>query len=352
VFVNSRVEHCTGHTPDEIVQADQDLYTKMIHQEDLEHVVTQRKKIQKSKDGELITMKYRIQNLDGKWTHQFSLGLVFSRDESGKSKQYIGVATDITDLQNTNELLQDKNRELEHSNIELASFSSIASHDLQEPLRKIQLFLNLVLQKENDRFSKESQDYLKRVIVSAHRMQQLINDLISYSRTSAQKIEYTNTDFNKLLVEVLDDLKENIEGTGSVIEVGHLPHASIIPSQFRQLFVNLIANALKFRRLNVEPHINISSEIMKAEEIRSLGEDPEKTFCKISVIDNGIGFPDEQKFKIFEPFQRLHGKEEYSGTGIGLAICKKIVANHHGMITAESGEGKGATFSIYIPLKN
>ncbi len=351
VFVNSRVTHSTGFRPEEIEHAEHDLYTSMIHPEDVKQVEKQRNRIRKSSDGQMFQMEYRIRNKDGNWTCQLSQGLVFKRNKKGKPIQYIGVATDITELKNANEQLLAKNTELQRSNAELASFSSIASHDLKEPLRKIQTFLKLVLEDSQNQHSDQSKGYLERVVISAFRMQQLIDDLISYSRTGSQKVKFKVTDLNHLLQEVLEDLQIFLEEQRAEVEIGKLPTISAIPSQIRQLFVNLMGNAIKYRKPEEAPRIKISSETVDPETIDYLKGDSKIKFCKITVADNGIGFDPKYSSRIFEPFQRLHGKDDYSGTGIGLAICSKILENHHGFINADSEAGKGSVFNIYVPLK-
>ncbi|HEX8270591.1 MAG TPA: CheR family methyltransferase [Flavobacterium sp.] len=349
VFINKKAFEATGYTAEEIQKSKTDLFTQMIHSEDLAAVRKQRRDMRESSDGSMATIEFRLRNKKNEWTCQLARELVFKRDEKGNAIHYIGVATDISDIKAATEELLKKNQELEHSNAELASFSSIASHDLKEPLRKIQIFSKLVLAQDKDNVSDDSRDFLGRVIVSAFRMQQLIDDLISYSRTSSQKIVYIESDLNMLLNEVLEDLKEVIAESKALIDIPEMPFIQVIPSQFRQLFLNLISNAIKYHRANVTPHITITSEHAPAEEVEALGGDPAISHLKITVSDNGIGFAPEYKDRIFEPFQRLHGKDEYSGTGIGLAICKKIMVNHKGFIVADSVEGKGSSFYIYVP---
>lgn len=347
VFINKKSLEVIGYSPEEIQLSTTDLYSSLIHPDDSDRVKEQRAELKNIPDDKMETIEYRLKNKKGEWTYQLSRNLVFKRDKKGKVIQYFGVATDISEIKKTNELLVSKNQELEYTNAELASFSAIASHDLKEPLRKIQIFSKLVIAKEN--VSELSGNFLERVIVSANRMQQLIDDLISYSKTSAQKIEYTKTKLTPLLEEVLEEMKEVIEEKKAVITFSKLPIAHVIPSQFRQLFHNLISNSIKYSRVDVAPHIKIAVKKATSKEIVDLKGNPETSYIKISIMDKGIGFPEEYSKKIFEPFQRLHDKDEYSGTGIGLAICKKIMLNHHGFIIAESKLGKGALFSIYVP---
>ncbi len=254
------------------------------------------------------------------------------------------------ELQQANEALEEKNNELKKINKELESFTYVTSHDLQEPLRKIQTFASKILAKENQTLSEKGKDYFNRMQSAAARMQQLIEDLLAFSRINLEERNLENTDLNTIVEEVKNELAETIEEKHAIIEATELCPANIIPFQFRQLMHNLIGNALKFSKADMPPHIIINAKTIKGDELDPLsGISPEKNYCHITVADNGIGFDPQYKDQIFEVFQRLHEREAYPGTGIGLAIVKKIVQNHNGIITATSESGKGATFDIYIP---
>ena len=243
----------------------------------------------------------------------------------------------LSALEDNNSTLLEKNKELERMNNELQSFSYIASHDLQEPLRKIQTFSDRILEREHDLLSVEGKDYFRRMQNAAKRMQELINDLLTYSRTSTDEKLFKPTDLNEIINRVKADLKEEINHKNAVIEVSGLTTLSVIPYQMGQLFQNLISNSLKFSFPDKAPHISITGST-------------EGQMFRILVKDNGIGFEDIYKDRIFEVFQRLHGKMEYNGTGIGLAIVKKIVENHKGSIIASGKLGEGSTFEILIPI--
>lgn len=246
--------------------------------------------------------------------------------------------------------LEQKNAELEHMNKELQSFAYISSHDLQEPLRKIQTFATQIIEKESQNLSEVGKDKFQRMQNAAKRMQALINDLLSYSRTNIQERIFEKTDLSQIIEEVKEDLKEEIEMQRAVVEVGQTFTVDLIPFQFRQLLYNLLSNAIKFSRPEISPIVKINSEIIKGASLDNAKAINEINYCHISISDNGIGFDQQYSAKIFEVFQRLHGKLEYTGTGIGLAIVKKIAENHKGFITASSEENKGATFDIYIPV--
>ena len=247
--------------------------------------------------------------------------------------------------------LEQKNIELEKMNQELQSFAYISSHDLQEPLRKIQTFASLILEKEFKNLTDSGKDKFQRMQSAAQRMQTLINDLLSYSRTNIQERIFEKTDLSKIIEEVQDDLKEEIEQKNATIENCENCEANIIPFQFRQLLYNLVSNSLKFSNPETPIIIKISSKIVKGATLENKKSEKDTDYCHIKVSDNGIGFEQQYSSKIFEVFQRLHGKLDYTGTGIGLAIVKKIVDNHNGIITATGEKNKGATFDIYIPVR-
>ncbi|MEP6465192.1 MAG: PAS domain S-box protein [Parafilimonas sp.] len=246
--------------------------------------------------------------------------------------------------------LEQKNIELEKMNKELQSFAYISSHDLQEPLRKIQTFATRITETEKENLSENGKDLFKRMQASAERMQSLIDDLLSYSRTHTLERDFQKVNLNTVVEKVKEELKEEIQQKNATIENHAICEVNIIPFQFQQLFYNLISNSLKFANADQRLHITIESEHGKGSKFENQGLNSNAAYCHITVADNGIGFESQYKEKIFELFQRLHGKNEYRGTGIGLAIVKRIVENHNGIITANGELGKGATFDIYLPV--
>lgn len=254
------------------------------------------------------------------------------------------------ELSDANELLQERNKELGRMNRELESFTYVSSHDLQEPLRKIQTFTTRILEKEYAELSDKGKDYFNRIQSAASRMQQLIEDLLAFSKINLEERIFETKDLNIIVQEVKNEMKEAIEEKHATIDTTELGKANIVPFQFRQLMYNLISNALKFSKPGTPPHIVIVSRNVIWNKKNVINLIPGKKYCHITFIDNGIGFEPHFSEQIFEVFQKLHGQEEYSGTGIGLAIVKKIVENHNGVITATSELGKGATFDIYIPV--
>jgi len=220
---------------------------------------------------------------------------------------------------------------------------------MQEPLRKIRTFASIILENEKDRLSENGKYNFQRMQLTAARMQTLIDDLLAFSRIATTELKFEKTELCTIIEEVKTELKDTIHEKNATIEATKLCSVNIIPFQFRQLFYNLISNALKFSRSDLPPDITIKARIVKGNRLNIRGISSEKKYCHLTVKDNGIGFEPNFSERIFGVFQKLHDKDIYAGTGIGLAIVKKIVENHNGMITATSELMKGATFDIYIP---
>jgi light-regulated signal transduction histidine kinase (bacteriophytochrome) len=242
-------------------------------------------------------------------------------------------------------------QELQRSNRELEQFASVASHDLQEPLRKIQAFGDRLSTLCNGQLGERGNDYLQRILASAARMRKLIDDLLTYSRVASKAQPFTAVDLNEIAEEVASDLEGRVQDVNGVIEIDKLPHLEADPTQMRQLFQNLIGNALKFHKPGVPPIVRVSAQTVSSPE-RSNGEPAKESgaLCEITIADNGIGFEQVYVDRIFELFQRLHGRDEYQGTGMGLAICRKIVERHSGVITAHSTPGEGSRFTFTLPI--
>ncbi len=273
----------------------------------------------------------------------------FIRDISKEKKAEAELEESRNQLAHLNESLQLKNDALVRSNRELTSFNYIASHDLQEPLRKIRTFSNRIIEK-NDTLTDDTKEFFGRIISSAERMQLLIDDLLSFSRTSMSEKIFEPVDMNAILREVKTSLKHSIDDNKVKITSSQLPTIKGIPFQLHQLLENIFTNAIKYQNNNVAPKIKVSSTIVMGNQIPNVSAIPRKKYYKLSIADNGIGFEDQYAMRIFEPFKRLHGKNEYSGTGIGLAICKKIADNHNGFINAEGKPGIGSVFHVYLPM--
>lgn len=241
-------------------------------------------------------------------------------------------------------------RELKRSNGELEQFAYVVSHDLQEPLRKITAFGDRLRSRCVGPLSEQAEDYLSRMVNAATRMQGLIKALLLLSRVSTKAQPYESVDFNETVRGVVSDLEARIHTTQGEVEVGELPAIDAEPVQMRQLMQNLIGNALKFHREGVPPRVRVSSGPPHPVE-SGFGSEPEQAYCEVVVEDNGIGFDEKNLTRIFGVFQRLHSRQSYEGTGIGLAVCRKIVERHNGRITARSVPGEGAQFIIHLPYR-
>lgn len=312
---------------------------------------------------------------EGKWSGQFAIKNAITdeiiplynnchRIDDMQTGEPIGIGAVMRDMRpelNARQILEDKvkertkelqgvNDELEKKNVELASFAYVASHDLQEPLRKIVTFSERILAKESENFTETGKDYFQRINKAVMRMQSLIEDLLSFSRADTGGGEIERTDLGELISEVLHDLSETVKQSKASIQIGTLCEAAVIPYQFRQMLANLIGNALKFAKPGEAPQVDIRSEIISRDLLPQAETAHSDKYCHLQIADKGIGFEPQYSERIFELFQRLHGKHEFAGTGIGLAIVKKIVHNHKGLITATGIPGEGSVFDIYIPF--
>jgi len=279
-----------------------------------------------------------------------TFGKVF-RDDTGSPYKVIGTTRDITKLKEYEQELEIKVNELNRSNKDLEEFAYIASHDLHEPLRKLSTFGQRLSASAGEELTFANRDYLERMLRAADNMRDLIDNLLEFSRVTRGAATFVKTNINKLIEEVVAEQELRIEETGARVLIDRMPEMEIVPSQIKQVFNNLLNNALKFIREDVTPVIHFRCLHMSAEERSRLKLKQNREYYKISVEDNGIGFDSVYAEKIFQIFQRLHGKSEYSGSGIGLAICRKIADNHKGLIFAESEPGQGSRFTLILPNK-
>lgn len=264
-------------------------------------------------------------------------------DERGQVHGAIVAFIDVTDLKLAQTEVQDYADKLERSNYDLEQFAFVASHDLQEPLRKVKFFGERLKEDLKEAISDQEREYIERMLHASQRMQVMISDLLTYSRIPIRARPFEPVDIKLIAQEVVSDLEIRIQASGGRVELGDLPVIDADPLQMRQLLQNLISNALKFHSRGVPPLVRVDCQHTPV--IRNGGEE-----IILTVSDNGIGFDAQFLERIFQPFERLHGRSEYEGSGMGLAICKKIVERHHGSITARSEPGSGSTFIIQLPV--
>lgn len=264
----------------------------------------------------------------------------------------LGIVLDLTEQKVYESQLKQFTAELQRSNQDLEQFAYVASHDLQEPLRKIRAFGDRLTTKYQSRLEEQGSDYVARMQSAAARMQVLIEELLSFSRVSRPGIFSENLDVNELFVEIRDDLETQIKSEKATLVVGRLPAIRGERSQIKRLFQNLVSNGIKFHKNGKGSHVEVTGSVVRGGDVQNEFnvQMPKLKYARIEVKDDGIGFDEKYLEKIFTIFQRLHGRTEYEGTGIGLAICRKIVANHGGFITARSTENEGSIFIVILPI--
>jgi PAS domain S-box-containing protein len=330
VYVNPRFLHFTGFEESELIGSDP---LQLVIPEDREHVRETAVKMLKA--GHPFEYEYRIHNKAGevRWIMESLVSIVYH-----DSRATLGNYIDITERKRAEEAQKQTLAELERSNQELAQFAYVASHDLQEPLRMVASFTQLLSRRYKGQLDEDADEFIRFAVDGVTRMQNLINDLLAYSRVGTRGNVMEATDINFLMERICADLSASIEESGATVTKTDLPTLAVDPLQFGQLMQNLIANAIKYRAPGRSPEVTVSA-------VR------EEHAWHFAVRDNGIGIDPEYFDRIFIIFQRLHGKEDYEGTGIGLAICKKIVERHGGRIWVESEPNNGSAFHFTVPDK-
>jgi PAS domain S-box-containing protein len=322
-WYNSRWYEYTGTTPEQM----EGWGWKSVHDPEILPDVMERWTAS-IRTGENFEMVFPLRRADGAF-RPFLTRIVPVRDERGAIVRWFGTNTDITGQ-------KEIERELRSANADLEQFAYSASHDLQEPLRTIKVFSQLLAASGRGKLDVTSLEYLDNVISGATRMEALVRDLLIYARTSSLQKPAEPTDANEAMQAALENLKGAIEETGAIIDVERLPTLPVHPTQLELLFQNLISNAIKYRKPNVTPAVHIACRKANAQ-------------CLFSVRDNGIGIEQQYKERIFGLFKRLHASDNHSGTGIGLALCRRVVERHNGRIWVESEPGKGSTFYFTLP---
>ncbi|TDT43728.1 PAS domain S-box-containing protein [Maribacter spongiicola] len=335
------------------------VWKSIVHPDDIELVFEGFSKAVEKQ--ERMSLEYRVKNATTNEYEWFKIVAV-PKFENGEIKGFLGTGMNIEQQKSYEENLKNEvdhrtkelassNLKLEKMNKELQSFAYISSHDLQEPLRKIQMFAEVLMDNEYDQLSTSGKVKFEKIQSAANRMQALINDLLSYSRTDTEQRVFETIDLKDLVEDIKNDLGEELSKKEGTILLKNSCQLEVVHFQFRQLIYNLLSNSIKYSKADVPPVITVESEVIKKAKSIDPGLSNTKEYVQITITDNGIGFEEQFSEKIFEVFQRLHSKQEYVGTGIGLAIVKKIVQNHAGVISARGELNKGSVFTIVLPKK-
>jgi PAS domain S-box-containing protein len=355
IQLNPTWEDVLGYTQAELMAQP---YIEFVHVDDRERTLAEARKLEIGIKTIKFENRYLCKDGSYRWL-EWSVapfgeqGLLYctARDNTKRKQLEIALQAEVKKRIRIEYDLRLLTTKLEQSNRELQDFAYVASHDLQEPLRKIQTFSDRLKSKFGDVLTEQGKDYLERMQNAAKRSQNLINDLLAFSRVTTKAKAFTVIDLMDVLKGVLSDLEVKIEQLHAQIEIEDLREIEADPLQMQQLFQNLIGNALKFHRLDITPIIRIQGQVLESHDINSPSDLEITQWYQITIADNGIGFEEKYVDRIFNVFQRLHNRDTYEGTGVGLAICRKIVERHHGELTAHSVLGTGSTFMITLPLQ-
>jgi PAS domain S-box-containing protein len=347
-YMNRKITDLLGYSLADVLAWGNDLM-RIVHKDDQDYVNGELQHFYTLQDNESYSYTTRLTDKTGTWKHFRTLGTVLNRDARGKVASVLFIAQDITSELENQLNLEEKIRDLDRSNKELEEFAYVASHDMNEPLRKITTFIERLENKYKGELGADGVLYLTRIAASVDNMRHLIDTLLEFSRTARSHQPFASVDLNSLVKDVQTDLELKIEETATTLHMEVLPAIEAIPSQMKQLFDNLLNNSIKFRKAGVPPVITISCLRLSRPQKEQYHLDAGNSWFRIDFTDNGIGFEPEYNERIFQIFQRLHGKSEFPGSGIGLAICKKIIDQHKGLIYATGEPDNGATFTIILP---
>ena len=347
-YMNRKITDLLGYSLADVLAWGNDLM-RIVHKDDQDYVNGELQHFYSLQDNESYSYTTRLTDKSGTWKHFRTMGTVLNRDAGGQVVSVLFIAQDITSELENQLNLEEKIRDLDRSNKELEEFAYVASHDMNEPLRKITTFIERLENKYKGELGADGILYLTRIAASVDNMRHLIDTLLEFSRTARSHQPFAPVDLNSLVKDVQTDLELKIEETATILHIEALPAIEAIPSQMKQLFDNLLNNSIKFRKAGVPPVITISCLRLSRRQQEQHHLNAGNTWFRIDFTDNGIGFEPEYNDRIFQIFQRLHGKSEFPGSGIGLAICKKIIDQHKGLIYATGEPDNGATFTIILP---
>jgi PAS domain S-box-containing protein len=326
------------------------LYTHHMDGEGDEYSRSMKMNMEEAQKKDYYQWDYQLTDYKGVIKILSTYGKIIRNNEK-EIQKIIGTTRDVTELKRYEITLENKISALNRSNRELEEFAYVASHDLQEPLRKISTFSQRLQLKFSDSLGDDGLLYINRIVASCENMRKLIDNLLEFSRLSISNHTLEQVDFGVSVVKAMEELDLIIAETNTVVKISQLPVIEAIDSQILQLFVNLLSNSIKFRKETVSLQIDISARKLSKKEKEEYQLSTDLAYFMIQIEDNGIGFEQQYADKIFQLFQRLEGKSEYPGTGIGLSICKKIVNNHNGIIFANGVPEEGATITIILPAR-
>ncbi len=340
-----------GYSPQEakLLVPSSELYFGHVHPDDRDSL---KRAVERSFiEEKAFVAEYRVKTTSGEEKFVMSRGMYRAADKSGPATSY-GNAFDMTPIRKIRTELERKVNELNRSNFDLEQFAYVASHDLQEPLRKIVSFGERLETKSKGALNEESTLYLSRILSASRRMQDMIANLLEFSRVARSRDGFVTTDLDAVMKAVLSDLEVTLQRTGAQIRTESMPEIKAIPTQIAQLFQNLLTNSLKFTREGATPCITVRVQQIDLAEQLNYGLPANRQYLRLLFSDNGIGFANQDSSRIFTLFQRLRGRSEYEGAGIGLSVCKKVVENHSGVIMASAKPDEGALFTIVLPFEN
>ena len=352
-FINEGLTKLLGYDANHVLDEGIGFLLKIVHPDDVDSLVSkttnalQEANNQRGDVEGIVELQYRMKHSNGQYRWFNTVCTVFQRNQQGQVQFVLNISFDVTERVKAENVLVQRTHELQQSNASLEEFAYIASHDLKEPLRKISVFTGRLAQYRKE-FNEDETSLLEKIISSSLRMQQMIDDLLSLSLISSTT-PYEQCDLEIIFQEALSTFEDKIDETRAIVKTDGLPLAQVVSSQMRQLFQNLLSNSLKFIRPNTTPVVVLSHRFLDAEDVVGRNVRAAEKYLELQITDNGLGFEPEFEEKIFAIFQRLHHKYEYAGTGIGLAICRKIVSSSGGTIHASSLPGSGSTFTITLP---
>ncbi|MEO5966769.1 MAG: PAS domain S-box protein [Ferruginibacter sp.] len=348
---NKGAERIKGYSSKEIIGKNFSLFYP---EEDQKNDVPKKLLAEALQNGRSNLEGWRVRKDGTKFWGNVVITAIF--DSNQKLVGYSKVTRDLTEKKLSEDsakkhaqVIEQKNIDLENMNKELQSFAYISSHDLQEPLRKINTFATLIMETDINNLSEKSINYFEKIQNASSRMRRLINDLLKYAHTKVDDRNFELTDIKEILTELHSEMLDVFESKNAILNYDDSCNIKIIPFQFKQLLANLLSNSLKFISPDRDPVITIKCKDATLQEKNDHDLNEYENYKKFTVLDNGIGFDPKYSEKVFKLMERLHGKNEYSGTGIGLSICKKIIENHHGIIFAEGVKGEGSTFTFFVP---